>query len=98
MGADLVGLGICFFLKEDHPELTPLLIAFVLLFVVFFEFSLGPIPWIYMSEIMTDKGLTIAVLINWLMTILMAVVTPFVISGTLFIVFGAFCGIVQVSL
>ena len=68
-----------------------LAVVFVCLFVMFFEFSLGPIPWIYMSEIMTDKGLSIAVLINWLLTLLMAIVTPYVIGGALFIVFGAFC-------
>jgi len=50
-----------------------------------------------MAEIMTEKGLSIAVLLNWLMTILMAVVTPFVISGELFIVFGGLCGVVRLT-
>ena len=66
-----------------------------MLFIVFFEFSLGPIPWLYMAEIMTDKGLSLAVLLNWLMTIVMAIATPFLISGSLFIVFGALCAVVR---
>jgi len=70
---------------------------FILLFVVEFEFSLGPITWLYLAEIMTEKGLSIAILLNWIMTIIMAIVTPFVISGTLFIVFGILCAIVSLK-
>jgi MFS transporter, SP family, galactose:H+ symporter len=69
--------------------------VFILLFVVEFEFSLGPIPWLYMAEIMTEKGLSLAVLLNWIFTIIMAIVTPYVISGTLFIVFGGLCAVVS---
>ena len=63
----------------------------MLLFVVFFEFSLGPITWIYMSEVMTDKGTSFGTLVNLAFTILMAVVTPEAlktIGGTLFLIFG----------
>ncbi len=93
MGGDLIGLGICFFYLEDNEAAQVLCIIFILAFVILFEFSLGPIPWIYMAEIMTDKGLSIAILLNWLFTLLMAIVTPFVISGELFIVFGALCAV-----
>lgn len=51
MAADLIGLGIAFM-----HDVGTLEIVLVLLFVVLFEFSLGPIVWIYMSEVMTDKG------------------------------------------
>ena len=94
MAVDLVALGICFFYTKENPTIQMACIILILLFVVLFEFSLGPIPWIYMSEIMTDKGLSVAVLINWLMTLMMALVTPYVIGGYLFIVFGAFCCVV----
>lgn len=67
----------------------------MMIFIVLFEISLGPIPWVYMSEVMTDKGLSLAVLINWILTIIMGVVTPFVISGELFIIFGGFCVVVS---
>ncbi|CDW77776.1 sugar transporter family protein [Stylonychia lemnae] len=93
MAADLVGLGIAFFYLENNSTAQVFCTIFIMLFVVLFEFSLGPIPWLYMAEIMTEKGLSIAILLNWLMTILMAIVTPFVISGELFIVFGGLCGV-----
>ena len=92
MAADLVGLGIAFMFDIGTLE-----IVLVLLFVVLFEFSLGPIVWIYMSEVMTDKGQSIGTLINWLLTITMALVTPILLSsikGWLFIIFGICCAIV----
>ena len=93
MAADLVGLGFAFMY-----EIGSLQIALVLLFVILFEFSLGPIVWIYMSETMTDKGQSIGTLVNWILTIIMAIVTPMLltaINGWLFIAFGICCGIVS---
>lgn len=93
MAADLVGLGISYIYG-----VTSLEIILVLLFVVLFEFSIGPILWIYMSEIMTDKGVSLGTLINWLLTIVMAIVTPFLVNaigGWLFIIFGIICGVVS---
>jgi hypothetical protein len=95
MGADLIGLGISFFFLETSKPAQIFCVIFIMLFIVLFEFSLGPIPWLYMAEIMTDKGLSIAILLNWVMTIIMAIVTPYVISGELFIVFGGLCAVVS---
>lgn len=97
MAADLLALGISFFYLEGNEMAQIFCVIFIMLYIVLFEFSLGPIPWLYMAEIMTDKGLSIAVLLNWLMTIVMAIVTPYVISGTLFIVFGVLCAVVSFS-
>ena len=83
MGIVLIAFGICYG-KYPIPE-----IVLVLLFVAFFEFSSGPIVWIYMSEVMTDKGTSFGTLVNLAFTILMAVITPFVISSILFYVVGA---------
>ena len=68
-----------------------LAVAFVLAFVVIFEFSLGPVPWLYMAEIMTDKGLSMAVVLNWITTLAIAIAVPFLIGGPLFIAFGILC-------
>jgi MFS family permease len=91
MCADLIGLGIAFIYNVGNLQ-----IVLVLLFVVLFEFSLGPIVWIYMSEIMTDKGQSLGTLVNWILTIIMAIITPMVLNaihGWLFIIFGIACGI-----
>ena len=95
MAAFHVGLGIAFFYVDSSEAAKIMAVIFVMAFVIFFEFSLGPIPWLYMAETMTDKGLSIAVLLNWLMTLIMAVATPFLIDGWLFIGFGVLCGVVS---
>ena len=51
-----------------------------------------------MAEVMTDKGVSIGTLINWLLTILMALITPTLIDAIgyiLFIIFGGFCCVVS---
>jgi hypothetical protein len=48
-----------------------------------------------MAEILNDKALSVAVLLNWLMTLLMAIVTPYVISGEFFLINGGFCAVVS---
>lgn len=74
-------------------------------FIVFFEFSLGPLLWIYLSEIMTERGLSLGVGVNQIFTVLIAYFTSDLInlfgegdkgSGTLFCMCGgitALCGV-----
>ena len=56
-------------------------VVFLMLFIIFFEFSLGPLLWVYMSEIMTEKGLSLGVVINQVATILIALFTNALIEG-----------------
>ncbi len=89
MAADLVGLGVSYIVGISALEIT-----LVLVFVILFEFSLGPIVWIYMSETMTEKGVSLGTLANWIFTIIMALITPTLIDsigGYLFIIFGGLC-------
>ncbi len=52
----------------------------MMLFITFFEFSLGPLVWIYLSEIMTEKGLSIGVFVNQILTVLIAYFTKDLIN------------------
>lgn len=59
---------------------------FILKYLLFvysfaFGFSLGPLLWIYVAEILPDKGVAIAVLVNWLFTFAIAQVFPSMVSG-----------------
>ena len=99
MSVDLIALGILYF-QIDGPDSSSQLQTFavILLFVyvILFEFSLGPIPWLYMAETMTEKGLSIAVMVNMLMALLISIVFPYLVDwlGWLFIFFGVICAIV----
>ena len=66
IAGSLVGLGVCNLInsKGKDPTAQSLSIVFLMGFIVFFEFSLGPLLWIYMSEIMTEKGLSLGVGVN----------------------------------
>ena len=58
-----------------------------------FELSLGPVPWVYMSETMTEKGLSLGVGLNWIFTIIIGLVTPVLldkVGGYFFIGNGLF--------
>lgn len=63
-----------------------------MLFVMAFEFGPGPVLWIYMSEILNDKALSIATLLSWTFTLLVGLVVPVLmeqIHGYTFILFAA---------
>lgn len=51
-------------------------LIFCLAFVAAFEFGPGPIVWMYMSEIMNDKGVSIGTLLNWTFTLIIGLITP----------------------
>ena len=52
-----------------------------LLFITVFEFGPGPIAWIYMSEVMNEKGVAMGTFINWFLTFLFAVFTPYLMKS-----------------
>jgi hypothetical protein len=80
IAGSLIVSGIINILNSDkgtpNLTLTSISIAFMMLFIIFFEFSLGPLLWIYMSEIMTEKGLSIGCGLNWIAAVIIAFFTP----------------------
>lgn len=82
--------------KEDrstNPYNYPAVIL-VLSFVVAFELSSGPITWLYMAEIMQDKAVSIATVMNWVISLIVAIITPIITNdesiGYIFLVMGGF--------
>lgn len=43
-----------------------------MIFIVLFELSLGPLLWLYMAEIMNEKGLSLGAGVNWIITVMIA--------------------------
>jgi len=70
------------------------MVTCVLLFIAFFEFSSGPIVWLYMSEIMTDKAQSIGTFLNWFMSLVISLAIPQLVKhysiGYIFLSFGIF--------
>jgi preprotein translocase subunit SecY len=54
---------------DDDSQYTITLTIIISFFVLGYSMTLGPIPWMYLPEIMTEIGMGIAVSINWLIVI-----------------------------
>ena len=62
-------------LKTKHigdDSIDYIFMVLVSIFLVSFAITLGPISWLYLAEIMTELGMSIAVAVNWLIVILLS--------------------------
>jgi hypothetical protein len=95
----MVGAGIFILLQDNAEELKKetfgyVALVFINIYIVVFELSLGPLTWIYLTEIMTEKGLSIGVAVNLILTVTIALITPtlvFKFGGFVFIACSGFC-------
>ena len=61
-----------------------------------FEFGPGPIIWIYMSEVMNEKGIAVGTFINWTLTLIVGFGTTYLVNKINYFIFSVFattCGI-----
>lgn len=94
MAICLFGVGLVF-----HFQLSsgPLLLVFILGFIASFASSLGPIPWVLISEIFPTKtrgiAMSFATLTLWIGVVLITQLTPMLLNGVggavTFWIFGA---------
>jgi len=92
--------GIFLFIQgiSASNNLGNLELVMTMLFLCAFEFAPGPVVWLYMGEIMNDKGLSMGALVNWTLTLCVGLFTPTLLdwspAGT-FYLFGV-CNIISV--
>ena len=68
-------------------------------FIAFFAVSLGPLPWLYMSELfplrLRSRGMALASIANWFFNFVVALVFPALLAGIgivgTFAIFTCFC-------
>ncbi len=95
----MVGTGVFILLQDSASEENKqtfgyVALAFINIYIVVFELSLGPLTWIYLTEIMTEKGLSIGVAVNLILTVTVALTTPILVKavhGYVFIGLAGFC-------
>lgn len=63
--------------KEYFLNYTSLVM--IILFIAFFEFSMGPILWLYNAEIMNNKSSTLAAGVNWITVLIVSNFTPYLL-------------------
>ena len=47
----------------------------MVIFIVMFELGPGPIAWLYMSEVLNEKGVAMGTFINWTLTLIFSLFT-----------------------
>lgn len=95
IAADLIVL--CFVFNE---KISVGIIILILTFVALFEFSMGPIVWIYLSETMCEKGFSFALFINLVLTIVMSATMKSIIgaiNGYIYLIFGVCSFLVTIN-
>jgi SP family arabinose:H+ symporter-like MFS transporter len=85
MALCLAATGILFYLGQSS---TPWLLVFVVGFLASFAASLGPIPWVIISEIFPTKtrgiAMSFSIVMLWLAVVLITQMTPVLLEGSIF--------------
>jgi MFS family permease len=70
-------------------------LSIMVIFIIMFELGPGPIGWLYMSEVMNEKGVAGGTFINWTFTLIFGLITTplFEYFGqSTFFIFACTCG------
>ncbi|MDJ1465370.1 sugar porter family MFS transporter [Nitratireductor sp. GZWM139] len=90
---------IAYAMNGQGSELATLALIGLFAYIAFFAVSLGPLPWLYMSELfplaMRSRGMAMASVANWSCNFLVVFMFPLLVSyagaAATFAVFCAFC-------
>lgn len=78
----LLGIGICYYFNLMSG---PLLLIFILAYIACFASSLGPIPWVIISEIFPTKirgvAMSVATLVLWTGVLIITQLTPWLLEN-----------------
>lgn len=83
-----LGLGICdiiigiLFLLPDWAPSGMLIFVFLIIYMIIYGISLGPVVWLYVPEIIPAKIVPLATMMNWLGCSFSVILTPIVIDQT----------------
>ncbi len=78
----LLGIGVCYHFNLMNG---PLLLVFILAYIACFASSLGPIPWVIISEIFPTKirgvAMSVATVVLWIGVLLITQLTPWLLEN-----------------
>ncbi|MEP3046329.1 MAG: sugar porter family MFS transporter [Roseibium sp.] len=92
---------IAYAMQPDRPDLAPVGLAGLFAYISFFAVSLGPLPWLYMSELfplaLRSRGMAMASVANWTCNFIVVFAFPVVVAQfgapATFALFGVSCAI-----
>lgn len=75
----------------DNDSLSFICVICIFAYYMAFNFSLGPIVWLYCSEILPGKGISIATMFNWTGATIIVFMVPYLSLLVLFIIYASVC-------
>jgi len=90
--ASLVAAGVA-----SLMGITVLSVVTMLAFIVFFELSLGPLVWVYTGELLFDRAMSVAVLVNWASYFLVVLTFPLIQQVGIWYCFWLYSGLLLVG-
>ncbi len=67
------------FEQQDRNDIARYI---VLVFIVAYEFSAGPVLWVYIPEVLNNAGVTLAAVASWIFIIIVSFATPTLQAAT----------------
>jgi sugar porter (SP) family MFS transporter len=101
LGATVSLAVIAYAMQADRPDLAPVGLAGLFAYIAFFAVSLGPLPWLYMSELfplaLRSRGMAMASVANWSCNFIVVFAFPLVVAQfgapATFSIFAACCAL-----
>ncbi|CAD8069534.1 unnamed protein product [Paramecium primaurelia] len=83
---------------EKHYQIFNL--VFLVIYVISYSLSLGPVFWVYLSEVLPTKGISLVTFINWISCALLAQIFPIIVEQLSlqfnFGIFAAVCLLLEI--
>lgn len=71
----------------------------LLVFIAAYEFSIGPLLWLYMPEVLNNAGVRVGANLNWIFVVVISFITPQLakLNEWMFFIFAILNALVSVS-
>ena len=71
----------------------------LLVFIAAYEFSIGPLLWLYMPEVLNNAGVRVGANLNWIFVVVISFITPQLakLNEWMFFIFAILNAMVSVS-
>jgi MFS family permease len=74
----LVIIGICFGSNTATAKNT--IVALLYIFIILFNFTLGPLVWLYIPEILQPKWVPFTTMVNWGASVITILLFPIIVN------------------
>lgn len=97
MSIILIIIAVLFLISDQTKDvgLIYMAVAFIIIFMIGYTTTIGPVVWLYVPEMIPHSYVPIASIFNWLASSICVIVTPYVLAacGSVYPVFFFFGGI-----